>query len=71
MIIKNLINHIIYGAILGLNIMYLVVKERIQNRVASFKHIESKLMLTKGHPPKIFMNYVAHMSLVASFSVLD
>ena len=43
---NDIINPIICGAILSSDIMYLVVSERVQNRVASLKHIESKLMLT-------------------------
>ena len=56
-------------------IKYLVVREKFQNRVVSIEHIKNTLMLadplTKGLPPKLFMDYVAHMGLVVSLSILD
>ncbi|KAL6336180.1 hypothetical protein AAG906_011062 [Vitis piasezkii] len=58
-----------------IDIKYLVVKEKVQNGVVSIEHIKNTLMLadplTKGLPPKLFMDYVAHMGLVASLSILD
>ena len=58
-----------------IDIKYLVVREKVQNRVVSIEHIKNTLMLanplTKGLPPKLFMDYVAHMGLVASLSILD
>ena len=58
-----------------IDIKYLVVKEKVQNGVISIEHIKNTLMLadplTKGLPPKLFMDYVTRMGLVASFSILD
>ena len=49
---------------------YLVVRKRVQNKVVSIEHIKNTFMLadplTKALPPKLFMDYVAHMGLVAS-----
>ena len=57
------------------DIKYLVVREKVQNGVISIEHIKNTLKLadplTKGLPPKLFMDYVAHMGLVASLSILD
>ncbi|KAL6342219.1 hypothetical protein AAG906_006836 [Vitis piasezkii] len=43
--------------------------------IVSIEHIKNTLMLanplTKGFPPKLFMDYVACMGLVASLSILD
>ena len=56
-----------------IDIKYLVVKERVQNRVVSIEHIKNTLMLadplTKVLPPKLFMDYVVCMGLVASLSI--
>ena len=56
-------------------IKYLVVREKVQNGVVSIEHIKNTLMLAdpliKGFPPKLFMDYVARMGLVASLSILD
>ena len=72
---KDSITPIIRGGILGSDMKYLVVRERVQNKVVSIKYIENKFMLTntltKGLPPNLVMNYVAHMGFVASLSVLD
>ena len=58
-----------------IDIIYLVVREKVQNGVVSIEHIKNTLMLvdplTKGLPPKLFMDYVARMGLVASLSILD
>ena len=58
-----------------IDIKYLVLREKIQNGVVSIEHIKNTLMLvdplTKCLPPKLFMDYVAHMSFVASLSILD
>ena len=58
-----------------IDIKYLVVREKIQNGVISIEHIKNTLMLadslTKGLPPKLFMDYVARMGLMASLSILD
>ena len=58
-----------------IDIKYLVVREKVQNGVVSIEHIKNTLMLvdplTKGLLPKLFMDYVAHMGLVASLSILD
>ena len=54
---KGSITPAIGRAILSSDIMYLVIRERIQNKVVSIKHNERKLMLgnpsTKGLPPKL------------------
>ena len=58
-----------------IDIKYLVVRKKVQNGVVSIEHIKNTLMLadplTKGLPPKLFMDYVARMGLVASLSILD
>ncbi|RVW44023.1 Retrovirus-related Pol polyprotein from transposon TNT 1-94 [Vitis vinifera] len=45
-----------------IDIKYLVVREKVQNGVVSIEHIKNTLMLadplTKGLPPKLFMDYV-------------
>ena len=68
-------NNKITGGSKHINIKYLVVREKVQNGVVSIEHIENTLMLAdplkKGLPPKLFMDNVAHMGLVASLSILD
>ena len=63
------------GGLKHIDIKYLVVREKVQNGVVSIEHIENTLMLadplTKGLPPKLFMDYVARMGLVTSLSILD
>ena len=58
-----------------IDIKYLVVREKVQNGVVSIEHIKNTLMLvdplTKGLLPKLFMDHVARMDLVASLSILD
>ena len=58
-----------------IDIKYLVVREKVQNGVVSIEHIKNTLMLvdplTKGLLPKLFMDHVARMGLVASLSILD
>lgn len=58
-----------------IDIKYLVVREKVQNGVVSIEHIKNTLMLadplTKGLLPKLFMDYVTRMGLVASLSILD
>ncbi|WJZ99387.1 hypothetical protein VitviT2T_017836 [Vitis vinifera] len=58
-----------------INIKYLAVREKVQNGVVSIEHIKNTLMLadslTKGLPHKLFMDYVAHMGLMASLPILD
>ena len=61
------------GGSKDIDIKYLAVMGKIQNRVVSIEHIENTLMLEnpliKAFPPKLFMDYVAHMGLVASLSI--
>ena len=58
-----------------IDIKYLAIREKVQNGVVSIEHIKNTLMLadpfTKGLPPKLFMDYVVRMGLVASLSILD
>ena len=58
-----------------IDIKYLVVREKVQNGLVSIEHIKNTLMLanplTKGLPLNFFMDYVAHMGLVTSLSILD
>ena len=53
----------------------MVVREKLQNGFVSIEHIKNILMLanplTKGLPLNFFMDYVAHMGLVTSLSILD
>ena len=55
------------------DIKYLAIRERVQNRVVSIEHIINTLMwanpLTKALPPKLFMEFVTRMGLVASLSI--
>ena len=68
-------NNKIIGGSKHIDIKYLVVREKVQNGAVSIKHIKNTLMLAdpfiKGLPPKLFMDYVARMGLVASLSILD
>ena len=68
-------NNKIIGGSKHIDIKYLVVREKVQNEVVSIEHIKNTFMLadplTKGLPPKIFMDYVVCMGLVASLSILD
>ena len=58
-----------------IDIKYLVVMGKIQNGIVFIEHIKNTLMLadplTKCLPPKLFMDYVVRMGLVASLSILD
>jgi len=53
------------------DIKFLVVKERVQNGQISIEHIGTNSMvadpLTKGLPPKVFHEHIAHMG-VSHFS---
>ena len=52
-----------------INIKFLVVKERVQSGLISIEHIGTNFMiadpLTKGLPPKVFHEHIAHMSVVS------
>ncbi|KAK8948501.1 hypothetical protein KSP39_PZI005632 [Platanthera zijinensis] len=52
-----------------IDIKFLVVKERVRNRLVSIEYISTKLMiadpLTNGLPPKIFLEHVARMSVAS------
>ena len=52
-----------------IDIKFLVVKERVQSRLISVKHIGTNSMianpLTKGLPPKVFHEHTAHMGVVS------
>ncbi|KAK3018628.1 hypothetical protein RJ639_003497 [Escallonia herrerae] len=58
------------GGTKHIEIKYLVVRERIQNRIVSIQHISTIAMLadpmTKGLPPTLFREHVASMGLVDS-----
>ena len=51
-----------------IDIKFLVVKERVQSGQISIKHIGTNSMLadplTKGLPPKVFLEHVAHMGIM-------
>ena len=53
-----------------INIKFLVVKERIQSRQLSIEHIGRNSMigdpLTKGLPPKVFHEHIAHMGVISA-----
>ncbi|KAK3035793.1 hypothetical protein RJ639_034609 [Escallonia herrerae] len=55
------------GGTKHIEIKYLVVRERIQNRIVSIQHISTIAMLadpmTKGLPPTLFREHVASMAL--------
>jgi hypothetical protein len=50
-----------------INIMFYVMKEKIQDQTISLEHINTKKMLTdpltKGLPPSVFREHLAVMSL--------
>ena len=50
-----------------IDIKFLVVKERVQNQLVSIEHISTNSILvdplTKGLPPKVFHEHVAHMGV--------
>jgi hypothetical protein len=50
-----------------INIMFYVVKEKIQDQTINLEHISTKKMiadpLTKGLPPSVFREHLAGMSL--------
>ena len=51
-----------------IDIKFLIVKERVHSRQLSIQHIGTKSMiadpLTKGVPPKVFHEHIAHMGVV-------
>ena len=51
-----------------IDIKFLVVKERVQSGQISIEHIGTNSMLadplTKGLPPKVFLEHVAHMGII-------
>ena len=51
-----------------IDLKFLVVKERVQNFQVSIEHNSTKFtiayLLTKGIPPKVFHEHVAHMGVV-------
>ena len=55
------------GAAKHIDIKYYVVKEKIQDRVINLEHISTEKMLadplTKGLPPKVYVEHVAGMGL--------
>ena len=57
-----------------IDIKFLVVKERVQSRQVSIKHIGTNFMimdpLTKGLTPKVFHEHNAHMSVMLFDDVL-
>jgi hypothetical protein len=57
-------------AINHINIMFYVVKEKIQDRTISIEHISTKKMiadlLTKGLPPNVFREHLISMDLRGS-----
>jgi hypothetical protein len=59
------------GASKHIDLRYLVVRERVQDRIINLEHIGTKEMLTnpltKGLPPHIFEEHVADMELMQSF----
>ena len=52
-----------------INIEFLVVKERVQSGLISIEHIGTNSMIadppTKGLPPKVFHEHIAHMGVVS------
>ena len=51
-----------------IDIKFLVIKERVQSRQISIEHLGTNSMiadpLTKGLPPKVFHEHVAHMGVL-------
>ena len=51
-----------------IDIKFLLVKERVQNRQISIEHLRTNAMLvdqfTKGLVPKVFHEHTAHMRLI-------
>ena len=58
-----------------IDIKFLVIKERVQNRLMSIEYISTELViadpLTKSLPPKVFKEHVAHTGVVSSCEVFD
>ena len=52
-----------------IDVKILVVKERVQSSQISMEHIGTNSMvtdpLTKGLPPKVFHEYIAHMGVIS------
>ena len=52
-----------------IDIKFLVVKERVQSGQVSIEHIGTNSMvtdpLTKGLPPKVFHEHIAHMGIIS------
>ena len=52
-----------------IDIKFLVIKERVQSGLISIEHIGTNFMtidpLTKGLPPKVFHEHIAHMGVVS------
>ena len=57
-----------------INIKFLVVKERVQNRQISIEHIGTDSMLadplTKGLVPRVFHEHTAHMGVVPNSTLV-
>ena len=51
-----------------IDIKFLIVKERVQSGQVSIEHIGTNSMiadpLTKGLPPKVFHEHIAHMGVI-------
>lgn len=67
-------NNKISGKSKHIDIKYLVVRERIQNKEESVENISTQLMvvdpLTKGLSPKLFKECVSSMRIIKSFDVV-
>jgi len=52
-----------------IDIKFLVAKERVQTRQISIEHLETNSIitdpLTKGLPPKVFHEHIAHMGVLS------
>ena len=52
-----------------IDIKFLVVKERVQSRQVFIEHISTNSIvvdrLTKGLPPKVFHEHIAHMGVIS------
>ena len=57
-----------------IEIKFLVIKERVQAKQISIEHIGTNSMiadpLTKGLPPKTFLEHVAHMGITLLEDIL-
>jgi len=57
-----------------INIKFLIIKDRVQNNIVSVDSISISLNivdpLTKGMPPKVYLEHVAHIGMASPNDIL-